>query len=137
MFKKNLNLQFSDKNCVNLKNPTFWTFPDFSFFLKPKQILNLKKPTSASPAVQQTEPSEPSVETKSYRAARRYAPPPRRSRRIYVRVHTDPQSAQLWWPGLNAARLASPGGTDRQTDGRTDGRTDGSRHRLMLRTAGT
>jgi len=35
----------------------------------------------------------------------------------------DPQSAQLWWPGLGAARLAGPGGTDTQKDG--------SRHRLM------
>jgi len=49
--------------------------------------------------------------------------PTRRSRRIYVRARTDPQSAQLWWPGLGAARLAGPGGTD--------GRTDGSRYRLM------
>ena len=39
--------------------------------------------------------------------------------RIYVRAQTDPQSAQLWWPGLGAARLAGPGGTDRRTDGRT------------------
>ena len=60
---------------------------------------------------------------KSYRAARRYAP--RRSRRIYVRAQTDPQSARLWWPGLGAARLAGPGGTDR----RTDKQTGGSRHR--------
>jgi len=44
--------------------------------------------------------------------------PTRRSRRIYVRARTDPQSAQLWWPGLGAARLAGPGGTDRRTDGR-------------------
>jgi len=42
---------------------------------------------------------------------------PRRSRRIYVRVRTDPQSAQLWWLGLGVARLAGPGGTDRRTDG--------------------
>jgi len=52
---------------------------------------------------------------------------PRRSRRICVRVRTDPQSAQLWWLGLGVARLAGPGGTDRRTDRRTDGRTDGSR----------
>jgi len=40
----------------------------------------------------------------------------------------DPQSAQLWWPGLGAAcladpgtaHLADPGGTDRQTDRQTD-----------------
>ena len=43
---------------------------------------------------------------------------PRRSRRIYVRAQTDPQSAQLWWPGLGAAHLAGPGGTDKRTDGR-------------------
>ena len=57
--------------------------------------------------------------------ARRDDMPPRRSRRIYVRARTDPQSAQLWWPGLGAARLAAPrpGGTDR--------RTDGPRHRLI------
>jgi len=35
--------------------------------------------------------------------------PPRRSRRIYVRARTDPQFAQLWWPGLGAARLAGLG----------------------------
>ena len=33
--------------------------------------------------------------------------PPRRSRRIYVRAQTDPQFAQLWWPGLGAARHRS------------------------------
>jgi len=44
--------------------------------------------------------------------------PTRRSRRIYVRARTDPQSAQLWWPGPGAARLAGPGGTDRRTGGR-------------------
>ena len=27
----------------------------------------------------------------------------RRSRQIYVRARTDPQSAQLWWPGPGAA----------------------------------
>ena len=46
---------------------------------------------------------------------------PRRLRRIYVRAQTDPQSAQLWWPGLGVARLASPVGTYKGTDGRTDG----------------
>ena len=35
----------------------------------------------------------------------------------------DPQPAQLWWPGLGAARLGEVG--------RTDGQTDGSRHRLI------
>ena len=35
--------------------------------------------------------------------------PSRRSRRIYVRARTDPQFAQLWWPGLGAARLAGLG----------------------------
>ena len=58
----------------------------------------------------------------SYRATRRDMPPRRRSRRIYVRARTDPQSAQLWWPGIGAARLAGPGGTDRRTDRQTDGR---------------
>jgi len=62
--------------------------------------------------VQQTEPSEPSVETETNKLSRGETICPRRSRRIYVR-------AQLWWPGLNAARLAGPGGTDRRTDGRT------------------
>jgi len=38
--------------------------------------------------------------------------------RIYVRAQTDPQSAQLWWPGRGAACLAGPGRTDRRTDGR-------------------
>jgi len=32
---------------------------------------------------------------------------PRRSRQIYVRARTHPQSAQLWWPGLGAARLVT------------------------------
>ena len=32
-------------------------------------------------------------------------------------VQLHPQSAQLRWPGLGAARLAGPGGTDRRTDG--------------------
>jgi len=47
--------------------------------------------------------------------------------RIYVRAQTDPQSAQLWWPGRGAACLAGPGRTDR----RTDRQTDGSQHQLM------
>ena len=55
--------------------------------------------------------------------------PTRRSHWIYVRARTDPQSAQRWWPGLGAARLAGlgtarlgqVGPTDRQTDGPTDG----------------
>ena len=42
-------------------------------------------------------------------------------------AHTDPQSAQLWWSGLGAARLAkrcapSRPRWDRQTDRQTDGR---------------
>jgi len=47
--------------------------------------------------------------------------------RIYVRAQTDPQSAQLWWPGRGAVCLAGPGRTDR----RTDRQTDGSQHQLM------
>jgi len=31
--------------------------------------------------------------------ARRGNMPPGRSQRIYVHAQTDPQSAQLWWPG--------------------------------------
>jgi len=46
------------------------------------------------------------------------SPPPRRSRRIYVHAETDPQSAQLWWPGRGAVCIAGPGGTDRWTDRR-------------------
>jgi len=66
---------------------------------------------------------------------------PRRSRRIYVRVRTDPQSAQFWWPGLGVARLAGLSaahlGQVGQTERRTYGRIAGSRHRLMsLYTAG-
>ena len=64
----------------------------------------------------------------SYRATRRDMPPRRRSRRIYVRARTDPQSAQLWWPGIGAARLAGPGGTDRRTDRQTDGRIAAGGH---------
>ena len=45
---------------------------------------------------------------------------PRRSRLIYVRAQTDPQSVQLW-PGRGAARAYSWPRCDQQTDG--------SRHR--------
>jgi len=62
----------------------------------------------------------------SYRAARRYAL--RRSRRIYVRVRTDPQSAQLWMPVAYGA--VGPGGGAARLGlgqlGHTDGRTDRS-----------
>ena len=53
----------------------------------------------------------------SYREARRYAA--RRTRWIYVRTRTDPQSAQ-------------PGGLQGSLDRQTDRQTDGSRHCLML-----
>jgi len=52
--------------------------------------------------------------------------PARRSRRIYVRARTDPQYAQLWWPGLGAHRLGQVGQTDGQTDRQTDGRIGAS-----------
>jgi len=52
--------------------------------------------------------------------------PARRSRRIYVRARTDPQYAQLWWPGLGAARLGQVGQRDGQTDRQTDGRIGAS-----------
>ena len=61
----------------------------------------------------------------SYRAARRY--PLRRSRRIYVRVRTDPQSAQLWMPVAYGA--VGPPPRPRPTG--TYGRTNGSQYRLM------
>ena len=60
--------------------------------------------------------------------ARRYAPRRRwqKSRRIYRRLRTGPQSAHLWWPRLAELQAASVPrqllqGTDRRTDGRTDG----------------
>ena len=46
-------------------------------------------------------------------AARRYAPPPmevrrrQKSRRIYVRPRTGPQSAPLWWPAVVKLQAAS------------------------------
>jgi len=45
-------------------------------------------------------------------AARRYAPPPmavrrwQKSRRIYVRPRTGPQSAHLWWPAVAKLQAA-------------------------------
>ena len=52
--------------------------------------------------------------------AARYAS--RRSRQIYVRARTDPQSAQLWWPGgtdrPRGHKTAARDGTDRWTDTR-------------------
>ena len=58
-------------------------------------------------------------------AARRYAPPAdgssiQKSRRIYVRLRTGPQSAHLWWPALaklQAASVPIVWAWDRQTDG--------------------
>ena len=44
---------------------------------------------------------------------------PRRSRRTYVCVQMDPQSVQLWWPGLGTVRLTGLGQV-----GPTDGETD-------------
>ena len=41
------------------------------------------------------------------RLARRYVPPARRLRWIYICPQMDPQSAQLWWPGLGTTRLRS------------------------------
>jgi len=49
---------------------------------------------------------------------------PRRSRRIYVRARTDPQSAQLWWPGLGATRLAGLSAAHLGHVGQTDGQTE-------------
>ena len=57
-----------------------------------------------------------------------------KSRRIYVRPRTGPQSAHLWWPAVAELQAAcsvpitQAGATwDRQTDGRTYG----SRYRLI------
>ena len=51
-----------------------------------------------------------------------------KSRRIYVRPRTGPQSAHLWWLAVAKLQAASVPITyaaapwDRQTDGQTDGR---------------
>ena len=42
---------------------------------------------------------------------------PHRSQQIYIHAQKDPQSAQLWQPGLRAACLAGPGGL---RDGQTN-----------------
>jgi len=52
---------------------------------------------------------------------------PHRSQQIYIHAQKDPQSAQLWQPGLCTACLAGPGGL---RDGQTDRQTDGLRHHL-------
>ena len=66
-------------------------------------------------------------------AARRYAPPQmavrrwQKSRRIYVRPRTCPQSAHLWWPAVADLQAASvpiaeaAAPWDRQTDGHAYG----------------
>ena len=73
-------------------------------------------------------------------------PPPtavrrwQKSRRIYVRPQTGPQSAHLWWPAVAKLQATSVPVAHRQlrngTYRRTDGQTDGSPYTKMPPRAG-